>query len=353
MFRFIFALTVLLVVPGFSGNVESAEITYSGSVEKDESTGWNIIQLNAVNPDNPKENISIKITPEGGCNMFSINVGGNELVSSPANIGRFSRSLSGIPVLFPTPNRVRNQTYTFMGEEYQMTFPGDTQRGRLHGLVWDDSAWKFSEPEKTADGIMFKSWYVFDESNPRFSGYPFLSTLTLTFTLSAGSVRVDYEVENQDSKPLGFGFGLHPYWSLIDTKDDMRIQADIPNRMLGENKLPSGELAPVEGTTYSLLEPTQLTTLNLDDVYFGATPESNIRIMYDKIGLNIIQKASAEFTHVVVYTPRNAVCVENQTCSTDTHNLYSKGFEKESNLQIVEPGKKTDGYIEYLLEWRE
>lgn len=256
--------------------------------------------------------------------------------------------MGGIPVMYPTPNRVKNQTYAFMGESYMMTFPGDEKPRRLHGLVWDDTAWKFSEPENTPDGITFKTWYLFDEPNPRFPGYPFRNTLTLTYTLTDDRIRISYEVENQDSKPLGFGFGLHPYWNLIDTKDDVRIQADIPYRMLAEKMLPTGELAPVEGTEYSLIEPVQLSKLKLDDVYFGATPESNVHIIYDKIGLDLVQKTSADFTHVVVYTPRDAVCVENQTCSTDTHNLYDLGFVKESNLQTVEPGKKTGGYIEYI-----
>ncbi|MFC1650014.1 aldose 1-epimerase [Candidatus Latescibacterota bacterium] len=350
MFRFLLVLTALLVVHGCGGNVDSMDVTFSGSVTNDPSTGWNIVQLNALNPENPKGNISIKVTPEGGSNLFSINVGGHELVSAPDDIGRFKKSMAGIPVMYPTPNRVKNQTYAFMGEWYKMTFPGDENPKRLHGLVWDDTVWKFSEPEKTQDGIAFKTWYVFDESNPRFPGYPFRNTLTVTYILTDDRVRISYEVENQDSKPLGFGFGLHPFWNLIGTKEDVRIQADLPYRMLAEKMLPSGELAPVEGTEYSLIEPVLLSTLKLDDVYFGATPESNVRIIYDKIGLDIVQKTSADFTHVVVYTPRDAVCVENQTCSTDTHNLYDNGFVKESNLQILEPGKKTGGYIEYVFE---
>jgi aldose 1-epimerase len=348
MLRFLSVLAVLILVLGCGAAEDSANVTFSGAVTQDPATGWNIVRLVSENHDTPGKNISIKVVPEGGSNLFSINVGGNELVRPTEDLSRFKSGMGGIPVMFPTPNRVRNQTYAFMGETYTMTFPGDERPKRLHGLVWDDSAWKFSEPEKTPDGISFKTWYVFDESNPRFPGYPFLNTLTVTYTLTADRVRIAYEVENQDTKPLGFGFGLHPYWNLIGTKDGMHIQADIPNRMLGENKLPSGELAPVAGTEYSLIEPALLSELKLDDVYFGATPESNVRIIYDTIGLEIVQKASADFTHVVVYTPKDAVCVENQTCSTDMHNLYAGGFEKESNLQILEPGKKKSGYIEYI-----
>ncbi len=345
-----FAVCGALLAAAGCSIMNGGDVTFYGSVARDSSTGWDIVELNAVHADDPEKNISMKVVPQGGSNLFSINAGGHELVRPTDDLNRLKQSMSGIPVMYPTPNRVRNQTYTFMENTYTMTFPGDPIRNRLHGLVRDHDAWQYSQPTVSKNGISFKTWYVFDESNPRFTGYPFKNTLTLTYTLSADRIRIAYEVENQDTKPLGFGFGLHPYWNLIGGKEVMRIQADIPDRMLGENKLPSGELAPVAGTEYSLLEPALLSELNLDDVYYGATPRSTVRIIYDTIGLELAQKASADFTHVVVYTPRDAVCVENQTCSTDTHNLYDKGFRDESHLQIVEPSETADGYIEYIVK---
>jgi len=61
--------------------------------------------------------------------------------------------------------------------------------------------------------------------------------------------------------------------------------------------------------------------------------------------------ASDDFTHLVVYTPKDAAwfCVENQTCSTDAHNLYDQGLKSESNLIVVEPGKTRSGYAEFQM----
>ena len=33
-------------------------------------------------------------------------------------------------------------------------------------------------------------------------------------------------------------------------------------------------------------------------------------------------------------------CMENQTRSTDAHNLYAKGLEKEAHLLIAEKGRR-------------
>ena len=50
--------------------------------------------------------------------------------------------------------------------------------------------------------------------------------------------------------------------------------------------------------------------------------------------------------------PKDAAwfCVEDQTCSTDAHNLYARGLKQESHLQIVEPGKTQSGWIELKAE---
>jgi aldose 1-epimerase len=58
---------------------------------------------------------------------------------------------------------------------------------------------------------------------------------------------------------------------------------------------------------------------------------------------------SNEFSHVVVYTPNAPYfCIENQTCSTDAHNLYTRGYHKESGLEIVESGTSKKGEIRWV-----
>jgi aldose 1-epimerase len=174
------------------------------------------------------------------------------------------------------------------------------------------------------------------------------------YTLFADRIRVSYEVENRDSKPLGFGFALHPFWNALGPKDKVSIRVPLPWHMDATQMLPSGKLDKVtKNSKWSLLDFKPVSTLRLDDVYFGATPKSKVDIRYDSIGLELRQRVSKDFTHVVVFTPdRDYFCIENQTCSTDAHNLYSRGLVKESHLQILQPGKKTGGWVEYTPEWK-
>lgn len=289
----------------------ASNVTFSCSVEKDSETGWSIVRLEVVNASDPRKNISVKIAPEGGNNMFSFTVGGVELLVVPETPGQLTSKFAGNPLLYPTPNRIRNGIYVFRGDTLRMSFPGEERPHSCHGLVWDDTAWKYEAPAAGKKSASFRAWYVFDPQNPRFPAYPFQNTLKVTYTLLEDRVRVDYEVENRDTKPLGFGFALHPFWRVIGTKEDVLIRVPLPWHMDATAMLPSGKLDRVtKDSKWSLLEPTPLSKLRLDDVYFGASPKSRVDVFWRSIGLELRQRTSGDFTHVVVYTPdRDFFCI--------------------------------------------
>jgi aldose 1-epimerase len=49
----------------------------------------------------------------------------------------------------------------------------------------------------------------------------------------------------------------------------------------------------------------------------------------------------------VVYTPPPApfFCVENQSCSTNAHNLHNEGLVAEASLSILNPGESLKAAI--------
>ncbi|GAG43851.1 unnamed protein product, partial [marine sediment metagenome] len=56
------------------------------------------------------------------------------------------------------------------------------------------------------------------------------------------------------------------------------------------------------------------------------------------------------FTHSVVYTQQTGhFCLENQTCSTDAHNLHARGLRKEAHLTILRPGESLTAWIEIVV----
>ncbi|MEK6796485.1 MAG: aldose 1-epimerase [Spirochaetota bacterium] len=328
----------------------ASDVVFSSAVTKDGTTAWHIVELSTDDRRRPSNSMKVKICPEGGGNMFFFSVGGTELILGPEALSDLKKKQVGTLILYPTPNRVRDSNYVFQGEKHTMSFSGETRSHALHGLVWDD-AWRFEEPRLGTNSISCRIWYALDRNDPRFPAFPYANTLVVQYTLLADRVRISYEVENRDGRDMGFGFGVHPFWKIIGDTDKVFIRVPLPYHMESSNYLPTGRLTMVgSNAAWDLTEFRPLSTLRLDDVFFGATPMSRVAIDYRTIGRVLHLRASADLTHVVVWTTRRYFCIENQTCSIDAHNLYDRGHVKESHLQIVRPGGKAGGYVDYIPE---
>jgi aldose 1-epimerase len=116
--------------------------------------------------------------------------------------------------------------------------------------------------------------------------------------------------------------------------------------------LPSGKLLPVAGTPFDFRSPQPLAGKFLDDVFFGLKPEAPATVEFQETRRRLVFAASADFAHLVVWTPKDApfFCIENQTCSTDAHNLHAQGLRREANLQVAPPGKTASGQVELRIE---
>jgi aldose 1-epimerase len=159
-------------------------------------------------------------------------------------------------------------------------------------------------------------------------------------------------VANPAPKRLPFGFAFHPWFQILGTRAATYLRVPAQKHMEAEGLLPTGRLVDLAGTPYDLREPVSLEVLKLDDVYWGLTPERVPGYEARDKGIKVSLGGSPEFTHMVVYTPpgKSFFCMENQTCSTDAHNLYAKGLEREAHLLIAEKGKKVSGWVYVRVE---
>jgi aldose 1-epimerase len=96
--------------------------------------------------------------------------------------------------------------------------------------------------------------------------------------------------------------------------------------------------------TYDLRQPADINELTLDDIYAGIEADADglVRcvLLDQENGVKTIVEFSREqFPYVVVYTPpapREAICVEPNTCPTDAFNLQTRGIE--SNVLTIGAG---------------
>ncbi|NOZ56160.1 MAG: aldose 1-epimerase [Calditrichaeota bacterium] len=333
----------LLLVGGCS---KAEKPKFLARVVEDPATGWHIVTL-AYHADDPSEAVEVKICPEGGSNMFSFKYGGVELLRQPDSLRQLQGRGYGTLILYPTPNRVRNAQFVWEGRTYR--FKPNWHEHFIHGLVLD-KAWSYEAPVVTDTAATVRTWIDFAPGTPQYKWFPWQSRLSLTFTLTPRGLRITYEVSNRDKRTLPYGFATHPYFNLLGKRDSTLIWVPAKALMKAVGLLPTGKLEPLDGTPYDVRKPTPLSQLDLDDVFWGMTPEEPMGWEARDRGIRMVLPASRDFTHAVVYTPptKPLFCMENQTCSTDAHNLYVKGFVKESHLLIVQPGQKKSGWVMFV-----
>lgn len=284
--------------------------------------------------------IEVWINPQDGMTLSKVVVGEHIVVDWDLERCRQGATY-GVPVLYPTPNRVDNGVFSFEGQSYPMSM-----HGMANHMVFDVEEIIVEDHKVQVLGTL-----AFKEGTLAYAKFPFESFLNIGVTVTYDAVKVEYTVANKDDKSLPYGMALHPFFAKLG-KSWCRTSAKSVMEMT-EEKLPTGQLIPVEGTRCDLTEYTEVESVVLDHVYTQIHESPQAEILYPEIGLKVELEASKEFTHLVVFTPanQNFFCIENQSCSTNGHNMYAKGFEELSGLEIVRPQESANGYIQYKFSY--
>jgi len=318
--------------------------SFNFAIEKKKN--YNVVTLSYSPKNSTEKPLIASIAPELGSNLFSLTWDKLPIIISDKRLLE-KCGFTGCFVLFPTPNRVKNSTFIFQKKSYVLKRRGEIVP--IHGLVFTEP-WTFTKPIVTNRGVSFKTSISITKTSPLLEAFPFPCILTLEYNLYAKGIKITYTVKNTGSSKLPFGFALHPYFNRLSGSDKTLISVPATSWMESspESLLPSGKLISVAGKPFNIQKPTPLEKLNLDHVYTDMNPNHFATIDYQAQHIKVNLKTSPDFTHAVVYTGEpSAVCIENQTCSTDAHNLYARGLKKESHLLIIKPKQSHSGFIQY------
>ena len=292
----------------------------------------------------------VKLLPEAGFNLYYWTYDGGEMLMEPTDIREYG-SKYGIPLLFPTPNRIRDARYTWKDREIHQVKRGvEVQR---HGLVmtepWDV---RCEAREDCAVAVGTISIY---EGSPLFEGYPFPCRLTVTYTLRADGLHLSVRVENLGGEEMPFGFAIHPYFSKRGDARKAFLTAPV-HRVYetDENLLPSGVLTDVSGSDKDISDGLHsVESLYLDNVFRGMTQDLCAQVVYEGVHpQRVTLRGGDAFRNLVVFTPhdRPGFCLEHQTCATDFINLYGKGLIDESSILILPAGQTFESCVDLPVE---
>ncbi len=155
-------------------------------------------------------------------------------------------------------NRIAKGKFTLDGQTYALA----TNNGvnHLHGgnKGFDKRIWK-ADPFQNAAGVGVKMTYVSADGE---EGYPGTLTSNVTYTLAdTGRLTVDYEATTE--KPTVLNLTQHTYWNLSGGKasdilgHELTLNADRYTPV-DDTLIPTGELAPVQGTPFDFRTSTAI-----------------------------------------------------------------------------------------------
>lgn len=263
----------------------------------------------------------------------------------------------GIPVLFPFPNRICHGVYHWSGREYRLPINDPQQRHAIHGFV-ADRPWETLAvlPQGEPTGVTGR-FRLAREAGDRRAFWPADFTLTLTWQLREppeppprAELSAQVIVASEDTVPLPFGMGFHPYFAVpADDAQVLILSAQRPGAELRRWELhdliPSGRLLPLRPSDWRLVDDTLTDPLPpWDDAFriFAAdTGEPTVVLLRDcKRRFAIRIEAEPVFRDLVLFVPphRQAVCVEPYTCVTDAIHLHAQGIA--SGLRVLQPGER-------------
>jgi aldose 1-epimerase len=301
-----------------------------------------------------------EVWPALGFNCFRWQAGARELLyAAPDLFGEGRPTRSGIPVLFPFPNRIRAGRFAWEGKEYQLEINGPARANAIHGFAcrrpWrvidrgsdDTAAWATGAFRCSIDAPECRDLWPADHE------------IRITYRLTEEALRLNAEVHNPDDRPLPFGLGYHPYFRIpfTDKEDPASCTVQVPAASYWElnEALPTGRRLPVDEAR-DLRSPRSFADVSVDDVLTDLppvppSPDGLIERASIRGASGVLRlRCSPVFRELVVFTPphRQAFCIEPYTCTTDAINLQQRGVD--AGWRVLPAGERWSASVEMRLE---
>ncbi len=242
-------------------------------------------------------------------------------------------------LLAPWPNRIDGGRYAFGGTEFQLALTEPAHANAIHGLTrW--TAWT----AVTRDGAA-----VALRSAPHgYQGYPFCVEIDAEYRLEAGTgLRVAITARNRGTGAAPYGTGSHPYLTVRTPSVD-GCQLTVPASSwlpMDDRGIPSGPVAPVEGTAYDFRQARVIGSTSLDHALTGLERDSEGRARAQLAGdggsgARVGLWAGPGYRWLQVFTGdslgpdrrRKAVAIEPMTCPPNA-------FVTGDDLVVLQPGQ--------------
>src|SRR5262249_51160908 len=153
---------------------------------------------------------------------------------------------SGIPILFPFPNRICDGRYTWNGKEYTLPLNDSTGKNAIHGFVCR-KPWRRRSYGADLTSAWLSAEFTGSHDAPEsLAHWPSDYYISITFRFTKDQLAVDAFIANPGNHDLPWGLGYHPYFTLAPYGGP-EATTWVPASQFWkiEENLPTGQLLPV------------------------------------------------------------------------------------------------------------
>lgn len=267
---------------------------------------------------------SATVAAECGFNLHSLEVDGFDYLHAEQGFPtEGSPTRSGIPILFPWPNRIAGAAFEWEGTRYDLPVTEAATGSAIHGYAvaaaWDVVA---VEPDRVTGRFTLTD----DPAHP----WPATGTLTVTYRVEPAALTVTCEVAATGDQALPYGLGFHPYLRVPGPAEQWLLQVGAAQEWPLAGMVPSGPARDVPPER-DFRRARRIADLDLDDVFTGLPPAPGIsvRAALWSMASRVTVACDPGFREIVVFTPgsRDAVAIEPYTCASDAVHLQGRGID--------------------------
>jgi len=280
------------------------------------------------------------IVVQVGATLREFDVGGQAVLDG-FPMDRMADGARGQPLL-PWPNRLADGRYEFEGQKLQLPIDEVERQNAIHGLTrWLN--WTLAS--HTSNAIRLEHLL-----HPR-PGYPFTLALAIEYQLDDNGLTVRTHAHNRGQRPLPFGAGQHPYFTLgTPFVDDLILEIPTSKRieLHPRQRVPTGRI--IEGEETDFRTPRPIGATILDECYCDPRRDSDgrirVRLANPETGRTMTVWADNHYKYLQVFTGetlaperrRRGLAVEPMTCPPNA-------FRTQTDVVVLQPERQLQ------LEW--
>ncbi len=224
------------------------------------------------------------------------------------------------PILFPIVGTLKNNSYRYNGEEFQLN---------RHGFARE---MEFELIKKTDESATFLLKSTLETRR----AFPFDFELQIIYSLDENKLNIDYKVINKSEVTMPFSIGAHPAFSLLGNFEgySLEFQKDESlNYYLLEDGLISNDTNEIHLKNRKLSLNYQL--FEKDALVFKTLESKSITIV--KNDNPILKINFSDFPNLGIWTLNNApfLCIEPWFGYSDTVSGQDD-FSKKEGIQFLE-----------------